>query len=71
MINLLATGSIVESLLNEKSRFLKRLFFEVVPGSRFELPRPFERHPLKVVRLPISPPGQLFVSLLVCSFVSC
>ena len=29
----------------------------LVPGSRFELPRPFERHPLKVVRLPISPPG--------------
>jgi hypothetical protein len=28
-----------------------------VPGSRFELPRPFKRHPLKVVRLPISPPG--------------
>ena len=28
-----------------------------VPGSRFELPRLFKRHPLKMVRLPISPPG--------------
>ncbi|GEM_PF-1558269 len=28
-----------------------------VPRSRFELPRPYERHPLKMVRLPISPPG--------------
>ena len=30
-----------------------------VPRSRFELPCPFRRHPLKMVRLPISPPRYL------------
>ena len=34
----------------------------LVPRSRFELPHPLGRHPLKVVRLPISPPGH-FVSI--------
>jgi hypothetical protein len=29
----------------------------LVPRTRFELVHPFRRHPLKVVRLPISPPG--------------
>lgn len=29
----------------------------IVSRSRFELPRLCKRHPLKVVRLPISPPG--------------
>jgi hypothetical protein len=28
-----------------------------VPEARFELACPFERHPLKMVRLPISPSG--------------
>lgn len=39
---------------------VKILFYnKAVSGSRFELPRLFKRHPLKVVRLPISPPGYL------------
>ena len=36
------------------------LFFNNVPEARFELAHPFGRYHLKVVRLPISPPGQSF-----------
>jgi hypothetical protein len=32
------------------------VFFDV-PRTRFELVHPYECHPLKMVRLPISPPG--------------
>ena len=32
-----------------------------VPRTRFELVHPYECHPLKMVRLPISPPGPFFV----------
>lgn len=32
--------------------------FIIVPRTRFELVHPCECHPLKMVRLPISPPGQ-------------
>jgi hypothetical protein len=48
-------------LENKKSRLnvKKNTQSACVPGSRFELPRLFKRHPLKVVRLPISPPGYL------------
>jgi len=35
-----------------------------VPGTRFELVHPFGRHPLKMVRLPISPPGLKGIFLL-------
>lgn|GEM_PF-3449504 len=37
-----------------------RLKSSYVPGTGFEPAHPFGRHHLKVVRLPISPPGQLF-----------
>ncbi|GEM_PF-4511519 len=36
------------------------LLLSSVPRSRFELPCPFRRHPLKMVRLPISPPRYLY-----------
>lgn len=32
-----------------------------VPGTRFELVHPYECHPLKMVRLPISPPGPVII----------
>ena len=34
-----------------------------VPGARLELAYPFERHPLKVVCLPVPPSGQIHVSV--------
>jgi len=38
----------------------KNLNSAEVPRSRFELPRRCQRHPLKMVRLPISPPGFIY-----------
>lgn len=36
---------------------LQSVIFYNVPKRRFELPHPYRRQPLKLVRLPISPPG--------------
>ncbi len=46
---------------NKKSRTLCRTFL-LVPKTGFEPARRFQRYHLKVVRLPISPPGHLFYS---------
>lgn len=54
---------LINNELNPKKKQTKLDFKELsakVPRSRFELPRPCERHPLKMVRLPISPPGLIF-----------
>ena len=39
-----------------------------MPGTRFELVHPCECHPLKMVRLPISPPGLLKYKVLSLQF---
>ena len=44
---------------NKKSSEFSELS-NLVPGTGFEPAHPFERRHLKTVRLPISPPGQLF-----------
>ena len=42
----------------------------LVPRTRFELAHPFRRYHLKVVRLPISPPGQKALNAEVLFFVN-
>ena len=51
-----------DSSKNKKADSSKnRLQFNKVPKTGFEPARRFQRYHLKVVRLPISPPGQVYL----------